>query len=91
MIQRLLETKISDWLGYGKALVVTGPRQCGKTTLLSHLTHKLNKSTLWWTGDDPEMCSMMDQVSISRLTNIIGKNEVVVIDEAQRFSDTGIM
>lgn len=72
-------------------MVIIGPRQVGKTTLVRQITEKLPAKTLWLTGDDPGTQAQMDQVSLARLQNIIGNNEVVVVDEAQRFTNAGLM
>jgi uncharacterized protein len=43
------------------------------------------------TGDDPETRSILDNISLSRLKTLIANNEVVVVDEAQRFTNAGLM
>jgi predicted AAA+ superfamily ATPase len=45
MIARIIEKSIQDDLFKGKAIIVTGPRQVGKTTLLEKLnvTNKVKK------------------------------------------------
>lgn len=91
MISRTQYRNITEWLGKRKAMVIIGPRQVGKTTLVRQITEKLPAKTLWLTGDDPGTRAQMDQVSLARLQNIIGNNEVVVVDEAQRFTNAGLM
>ena len=91
MVQRTQEQNIRKWLGKGKAIILTGPRQVGKTTLVRQITQSLNQKTLWLTGDDPEARSLLDNISLARLKTLIGTNEVVVVDEAQRFTNAGLM
>lgn len=91
MIPRTQEQNIRQWLGRGKAIVVLGPRQVGKTTLVRQITQTLSRPSLWLTGDDPETRSLLDNISLARLQTIIGSNEIVVVDEAQRFSNAGLM
>ena len=91
MIARTQHRNITEWLGKGKALVVIGPRQVGKTTLVRQITEKLAQKTLWLTGDDPEARSLLDNISLARLQNLVGQNEVLVVDEAQRFTNAGLM
>lgn len=91
MVLRTQEQNIRQWLGKGKAIIVTGPRQVGKTTLVRQITQSLDRKTLWLTGDDPETRSLFDNISLARLQTIIGQNEVVVVDEAQRFTNAGLM
>jgi uncharacterized protein len=91
MITRTQHININGWLGKGKALLVIGPRQVGKTTLVRQITQSLDKKTLWLTGDDPEARSLLDNISLARLQNLVGQYEVVVVDEAQRFTNAGLM
>lgn len=91
MIARTQYQNIEAWLGQRKAVVVIGPRQVGKTTLVRQVTENLDPKTLWLTGDDPEARAQLDNISLARLQNIIGQNTVVVVDEAQRFANAGLM
>ena len=91
MIARTQHQNITGWLGKGKAVIVIGPRQVGKTTLVREITQHLASTVLWLTGDDPATRAQMDNVSLARLQNIIGQNKVVVVDEAQRFTNAGLM
>jgi predicted AAA+ superfamily ATPase len=91
MIPRIQAQNIRQWLGKGKAIIVIGPRQVGKTTLVRQISQDLDKNALWLTGDDPETRSLLDNISLARLQNLLGQHEVVVVDEAQRFSNAGLM
>lgn len=50
-IIRLAEKEIKNWLFKGKALIVTGARQVGKTTLLEHLFAK-GENIMWLNADE---------------------------------------
>ena len=50
MITRTQDQNIAAWLGKGKAIIVIGPRQVGKTTLVRQITQQLDRKTLWLTG-----------------------------------------
>lgn len=91
MIERIQYQNITNWLDKGKALIVIGPRQVGKTTLVRQITENLASKTLWLTGDDPETRSILNNISLAQLQNLIGQNKVVVVDEAQRFTNAGLM
>ena len=91
MIKRIQEQNIQRWLNKKKALVVIGPRQVGKTTLVSQITDILGLPMLWLTGDDPENRALLDNISVERLKNVVGQNKIVVIDEAQRLANAGLM
>ncbi|MEZ4966495.1 MAG: ATP-binding protein [Saprospiraceae bacterium] len=91
MIPRTQEQNIRKWLDKQKAIIVIGPRQVGKTTLVRQITQSLGRKTLWLTGDDPEARSVLDNISLARLKTVVGNHEVVVVDEAQRFTNAGLM
>lgn len=90
IIPRLSETLINRRLGQGKAIILLGPRQCGKTTLLQKISSKLGK-TLFIDGDDMAVRSRLEQVNTEVIKNIIGSNQTVFIDEAQRIKNIGLI
>lgn len=88
MIKRTLSQKIEPRFFKGKAIIVLGPRQVGKTTLIQELLR--NKEYLFLNGDDPAIREMLQSASTSKLQSIIGKHSILFIDEAQRIADIGI-
>lgn len=89
MIDRLLENRIREKLFKKKAIILMGARQVGKTSLLQKLFAN-QKDILWLSGDEFDVQQMFSKISSTRLKSIIGKNKIVVIDEAQRISDIGL-
>ena len=89
MIKRTLYNVIDDKLFKGKAIIIMGPRQVGKTTLLKQLFNDHDDTVLWLNGDEQDVRSIFENISSSRLKMIIGDKKVVVIDEAQRITDIG--
>lgn len=90
MIDRLLSTSIEARLSDGKAIVVLGPRQAGKTTLLRRLEGKFPAPVLWWNGDEADVRAMLREPTSTRLRQMVGASRTVVIDEAQRIEGIGI-
>ncbi len=90
MIPRLLEGQMKALMIPSKAIVLTGPRQVGKTTLIRQLAEGLGKPELWLTGDDPAVRDLLDRISLARLQAVIGSYQVVVVDEAQRLANAGL-
>ena len=88
MIKRTLFQSLQNKFFKGKALILLGPRQVGKTTLINELLAA--KKHLFLNGDDPSIREMLDGVTTSKLKSIIGNHDVVFIDEAQRINDIGI-
>jgi predicted AAA+ superfamily ATPase len=89
MITRNIEQSITEKLGRGKAILIMGARQVGKTTLLEQL-FKGKEDTLWLSGDDLDVRTLFETISSTRLKQIIGTKRIVVIDEAQRIGDIGV-
>lgn len=89
MIKRILHDVIKQRLYKGKAIVLIGARQVGKTTLLKEIFPTQN-DMLWFNADDLPVRDFFSNVTIERYRSMIGKNKIVVIDEAQRIENVGI-
>jgi predicted AAA+ superfamily ATPase len=89
MIKRELTTIVKKKLGKGKAIVVLGPRQVGKTTLLREICEN-NRTFLFLNGDDSNVQHQIENANTQSLKQIIGKHTLVFIDEAQRIKNIGI-
>ncbi len=89
MIQRTLTQSIKSRLGDGKAIILMGARQVGKTTLLRNLFEDESR-LLWLNGDELDVQRLFSNISATRLKAIIGENKYIVIDEAQRIEDIGL-
>ena len=89
MIKRKLEKALKDKLFSGKALILLGARQVGKTTLLNNLVEG-QTDCLWLNGDELDVQKMFENTSANRLKAQFGSNKIIVIDEAQRIKDIGL-
>lgn len=89
-IQRLLQDKLTRKLQDPKAIILFGPRQVGKSTLMKHYADRFQEPILWWNGDDADIREMLGSPSATKLKTLIGKAKTVVIDEAQRILNIGI-
>lgn len=90
MITRFLQEKISDELFKGKAIIVFGPRQSGKTTLVNAITKNLKQVYKWLNGDEPDVRSLFIDATSTKLRAIVGDAQVLIIDEAQRIINIGL-
>ncbi len=84
MIRRLLQDAIEKRMFAGKAIIVTGARQVGKSTLFKMILESHSEPTLQLNCDEPEVKEMLTQANTQELNLLIGGNRIVVIDEAQR-------
>ena len=90
MIERKLEKIIEGQLFKGKAIVLVGPRQVGKTTLLSELVRHSDQRVLSLNCDEPEVQAMLNNTNVAKLSAMIGNSKLVVIDEAQKVDNIGL-
>lgn len=89
-IPRVIEKEIRSRLFTGKAIIVYGPRQCGKTTMLRHLVSSWSDDVLWLNGDSPDVREELSRVTVSRWKLLLGRKRILVLDEAQRISQVGL-
>ena len=75
-------------MGKGKAIIILGPRQVGKTTLVKNIL--VGNTYLFLDGDDPTVRILLTNPNTEQLKNIIGNNKILFIDEAQRIENIGI-
>jgi predicted AAA+ superfamily ATPase len=88
MIKRTLLTDIQRRLFQGKAIILFGPRQCGKSTLIEDMLK--DKEHLYLNGDDADIREQLTNTSATRLKTIVGGYKIVFIDEAQRIPNIGL-
>ncbi len=89
MIPRILRNIIQSRLGDKKAIVLLGPRQVGKTTLIKAVFKNIDDIT-WLSGDDAETRLIFENINLRQLKTIVNNKKYLVIDEAQRIKDIGI-
>ena len=90
MIKRELEEKILSRINTGKAIILLGPRQTGKTTLLEKIARH-SGDYLLIDCDDPLTKSQLESANTEEIKRIIGTNKIVFIDEAQRVRNIGLV
>lgn len=90
MIHRILENKIKTELFKGKAIIVFGPRQAGKTTLVKSLSQSSGKQVKWLNGDEADVRDLFEHPTSDELKLLAGNAEILVIDEAQRIRNIGL-
>lgn len=88
MIGRTLTQLVEDKIGSGKAIMIIGPRQVGKTTLILH--HLQNQDYAFFNGDDPSIRMELDTPNTERIGQLLGGKKIVFIDEAQRINGIGL-
>jgi predicted AAA+ superfamily ATPase len=90
MIKRALGAVIQNKIDYKKAIIVLGPRQVGKTTLIQEIASDITNDYLYINGDDPAVRLVWNNPSQTFINNYIGNYKIIVIDEAQRIENIGV-
>lgn len=89
-IKRKLATPVEEHFFKGKAIVILGARQVGKSTLMRHVVGKYDYPTLHLNCDDPDVRLMLTDINSANLRLMIGSNKIIAIDEAQRVENIGL-
>ncbi|MCX8027192.1 MAG: ATP-binding protein [Thermodesulfovibrionales bacterium] len=88
MIKRFYD--IDTLLQKGKVLVIYGARQVGKTTLLkAYLTNSRFKS-LYCSGDNIVVQSVLSSQDLNKISEFVEDYELIAIDEAQKVPNIGM-
>lgn len=88
MFTRTLENKIREKIGSGKAIVLTGARQVGKTTLINRILE--GHEFLFLDADDPAIRNMLSGPNTEEIRTLLAGHTIVFIDEAQRIPGIGL-
>ena len=74
----------------GKVTVIYGPRQVGKTTLISAFLSTTKLKYKLDNGDNASVSEVLSSRDLEKIQNYVSGYELVVIDEAQRIADVGL-
>ncbi len=89
-ITRFLEDRLAGLLAPGKVLVLYGPRQAGKTTLIHTFLAGFTGRYYLGTGEDHELRRILESGSRARIVSAFRGYDLIVIDEAQHIRDVGL-
>ena len=91
-IQRDLKAVLDSKIGKGKVLLLIGPRQVGKTTLLKNMIESVSteKKVQFWNCDESDVRQFLSEANSAKLKSFVGNSDFIVIDEAQRVKDIGL-
>lgn len=73
-----------------KAVIIYGPRQVGKTTLVKHLMKNTHYKSLLINADEQRYIDILSSRDKLKLHSLVAGYQLVCIDEAQRVPDIGI-
>ena len=87
--QRQLEN-LERLISPNKAVIIYGPRRCGKTTLLNKFLEKTKEKYLLVSGEDITVQRYLGSQSIPKLKSFVGQNTLLAVDEAQKIKGIGL-
>lgn len=90
MIPRIIEPTIESYLFRGRTIILYGARRVGKTTLVKQILENHNHLRTKYINCDLESnVKSLGVYEIASLKAFIGKQDLVVLDEAQNISEIG--
>jgi len=90
MIERSLLKIAESKLFKGKAIIILGARQTGKTTLVKKILTMQGSPGTFLNCDEPAVKSFLEEVSTAKWKQLIGDHKMLVVDEAQNIKNIGI-
>lgn len=89
-IRRALLDRLARAVASGKVVVLYGPRQVGKTTLLRRYVREHDPEALFVSGEDLSVREQLESRSVARLAAFAGGRRTLVVDEAQHLREVGL-
>lgn len=89
-IRRKLYSLVAARMFKGKAIILIGPRQVGKSTLFRMLDEENGLNALMLNCDDPDVRLMLTSLSTAKMRLLVADYKTVIIDEAQRVDSIGL-
>ena len=91
MYNRAIKSQILAKLFKGKAIIIVGPRQVGKTTISDSLINENGyaKNIIKFNCDNPTDRDKLNNRDFESLDSLIGDKKIIFIDEAQKVETIG--
>lgn len=89
-IKRFLLKKLKEDLEPGRVVVIYGPRQVGKTTLINKYLEGVKEPFDFYNGEDLETQKLFTVQSIAKYQSLLAGKKLLVIDEAQKIENIGL-
>lgn len=91
MIPRMITTRLIETLmSQDKIIILYGPRQVGKTTLMRRILSEIPLRKLEINADQLSYIEVLSSRNLLKMKELIGDHELIFIDEAQNIPDIGI-
>ncbi len=90
LIRRTIYNSIKSALFKGKAIIIIGARQVGKTTLLKTIAEEYKGQHIYLNCDEPDIREILNEATSTKLKTIFGSNKLILLDEVQRVENIGL-
>jgi len=91
MFKRVISANLAKSItGESRVTILYGPRQAGKTTLISQIIKDSNLSVQQFVGDDLYTQKIFSRPELESLKREIDTDKILIIDEAQRIENIGL-
>ena len=89
LINRTIQSEISDNLFKNKVIIVYGARRTGKTILVKNILEQYGEEGRYLNCDDMQVQSSINNENIDSLLSFLGNYKLIVLDEAQNIPRIG--
>ncbi len=89
-LNRFYEKELLNNLNKGKILILLGPRQVGKTSILLKVKEKIVGRDFYGLGDDMVINNLLNSLDLEKIKNFFNGFTTIIIDEAQRIKNIGL-
>ncbi|MCK9577956.1 ATP-binding protein [bacterium] len=90
-MDRIIQKKIEKELFKGKVIIVYGARQVGKTTLVKKILKERGEERNYFDCEFLSVQEALSQLEPKRIKDFLGNSKLVVLDEAQKIKDIGLV
>jgi predicted AAA+ superfamily ATPase len=84
MITRSLSSLIQKKISFNKTIILVGPAQAGKSTILKEIARSIDPDFLIWDCTDPVICKKLTNINVEDLNQLVGNSRTVFINEVQK-------
>lgn len=89
MINRYYSAKLTHLIKPNKVLVIYGPRQVGKTTLVNNVLSTYPGRIYRSTGENSQLKQVLESSDFSQIIPFFSSYDLIFIDEAQKIDNIG--
>lgn len=91
ILQKIIEDKVKLKATSRKIIILYGARQVGKTTLVKKILSRIHVNKEYFNCDYFDIQSLFSYENTGNLESIVGKYDLIVLDEAQRIKNIGLV